>query len=405
LATFGCQGSKNVPAVQANKTQQVLNPTTSSLFVSWKDSISGVESFVLSKHTAPLQLSFYFTNTSYSNDGRYYWFYCAFPPSLSRILGCIDFLTDEITCFPETQFDDASPMVDLSSGEIYWIGGIGTTGSGRLTAPPALYKKAPGSKSPLIKVNSLNLGLKQFVRTTTHLTFNATKTSVNIDTQYGNEWLVGELPLDGTPFQLWQKFDVIYDHGQFNPVDPDLQLITQEHYVDPLTGKITSYKNRMWLIRKGEEAKPIYEDTYRRVAQHAHEWWSANGKRVYYVDYGLGTEYYDLETKERVNVWPHGTCHSHCDASERYFVGDIGTYKWDTGGCKVVFYNKETGKEINIASNLPVGQYGKRAAPYHADPHPQFCFGDKYICYTTTVLGQQTVAFVPVEQLIRLTSK
>lgn len=373
--------------------ENMTDPSTSSLFEKWKDPDSGVESYILKKHIAPLQLSFYFTNTSYTNDGRYYWFYCVFPPSLGRFLGCLDFQTNQLHYFPETEFNDASPMVDLSTGEAYWISNKG------------LYKKEPGENGVLTQVNTIDIVKGRYsVRTATHLTFNAAKTSVNIDAHCGSEWITGEFPLDGSPFIPWEKFGVCYNHAQFSPVDSDLQLIAQDHWRDPYTGFQIPYKNRIWLIRKGEKAYPVYDDSYKQVGRHCHEWWSADGKRIYYVDYDLGTEYYEIATGKRVNVWPNGTCHSHCDKTGAYFVGDIGTYTWDKG-CKVAFYNSETGKEIDIVSNLPVGQFGKRADPYHADPHPQFCFHDKYICYTTTVAGLQTVAFVAVEQLIRKTSE
>lgn len=32
-------------------------------------------------------------------------------------------------------------------------------------------------------------------------------------------------------------------------------------------------------------------------------------------------------------------------------------------------------------------------------PHPQFCLNDRYICYTTNVLGRVDVALTPVEAL------
>ncbi|MCD7973069.1 MAG: oligogalacturonate lyase family protein [Candidatus Azobacteroides sp.] len=372
--------------------QETRDPSTSSLFVKWQDPQSGVESYVLKAHVAPLQLSFYFTNISYTHDGRYYWFYCANPPSQGRTLGCIDFARDTIYTFPDTRFEDATPLIDLDSGEAYWFAGR------------SLYKKKPDPETLPVLINRLNYGKGTYsVRPSTHLTFNAAKTSVNIDSHDGNKWTIGELPLDGSPFIKWQEFDVCYNHGQFSPVDPELQLIAQDHWRDGNTGEQIWYQNRIWLIRKGQEAFPIYPDSEPQVKQHTHEWWAADGSRIYYVDYDNGTEYYDLNSNEKVNVWENGTCHSHCDKTGTYFAGDIGTYTWETG-CKLAFFNTRTQKEINIVSDFPIG-YAKRGAPYHADPHPQFCLDDKYICYTTTVLGIQTVAFVEVEQLIHLTKE
>ena len=43
----------------------------SKLFKPWIDPISGIKSYILTRHVAPIQQSFYFTNQSFSADGRY----------------------------------------------------------------------------------------------------------------------------------------------------------------------------------------------------------------------------------------------------------------------------------------------------------------------------------------------
>ena len=58
---------------------------------------TGVTIYVLSRKVAPVQEAFYFSNESMTPDGRYLWFYCAFPPSgtaaQGRTLGVVDFAT------------------------------------------------------------------------------------------------------------------------------------------------------------------------------------------------------------------------------------------------------------------------------------------------------------------------
>ena len=88
-------------------------------------------------------------------------------------------------------------------------------------------------------------------------------------------------------------------------------------------------------------------------------------------------------------------------------MGDISPYQWEKG-CRVAFYNIETKKECNIVSDLPPVPRDPLGSldllnRYHIDPHPQFCTGDEYISYTTTVPGYVTVAFSPVKELARRT--
>src|SRR6187402_2987367 len=93
-------------------------------FTPCTDPKSGITSFVLRLRVAPLQQSFYYTNPSFSRDGRFYWFYCSFPPSgnaaCGRSLAVMDFQSGQLRHFPETQFAEASPMVDPKNGDVYW---------------------------------------------------------------------------------------------------------------------------------------------------------------------------------------------------------------------------------------------------------------------------------------------
>ena len=84
----------------------------SKLFSPWADPATGVTVYLLTHKVAPVQEAFYFVNNSMTADGRYLWFYCAFPPSGSqlygRTLGVVDFEHQEVHHFPETQFQSIS---------------------------------------------------------------------------------------------------------------------------------------------------------------------------------------------------------------------------------------------------------------------------------------------------------
>lgn len=364
----------------------------SPLFIPWKDPLSGITSFLLARRIAPLQQTFYFTNQSFSNDGRFFWFYCAFPPGgdayYGRQLGVLDFAEQRIHYFPETQFMDASPFVDGETADVYWTTGL------------EIWKRGPNPEDKAARIGCFPAGLAQNrrpLRLATHLSLSADKSSFAIDAQFGSEWFVGDLPLDGSPFRLWQKFDRCYNHTQFSPADPDLLLTAQDFWFDPVTGKREEAEARLWLLRRGEEARPIFRGNPSSLR--GHEWWDADGLHVWHVHYQHGTEKTNIMTGQSALIWPGDHTHSHADRSGQYLVGDSIP---SPEVFRVAFFNVRTGKTVDIASHLPPLPIPR--AHYHVHPHPQFCLDDKYICYTTNVLGKVDVAFVRVADLVASTT-
>jgi hypothetical protein len=370
----------------------LLDFENSPCFEKWEDPKSGIVSYILNRHVAPVQQSFYFTNRSITNNGRYLWFYTAFPPAgsaeIGRTLGVVDLEKETITNFPDTQFRDGSPMVDLENGDIYWCWAY------------SIFCRSPEPNSPARLVNSLPKEIhkgRYGKRLATHLTTSTNRKELFIDAHLGNEWLIGTLPMDGGEFQTWQTFERCFNHAQINPNDPDLALIAQDWWIDVTTGEHKDLENRIWTIRRGEKAKPIFE----KGDSHAHEWWDADGKHIWYIDYNKGTHKVNIETLENTLVWENGNCHSHSSNCSNYLIGDIGTYTWNRTGCRVAFYNSRTQREVNIVTSPPPPHIPR--GDYHLDPHPQFCANDKLVVYTTTVKGQIDVALTKTEDLIAAT--
>ncbi len=368
---------------------------SSALFVSWIDPGSGVESFILKQRVAPIQQSFYFVNSGFTDDGRFLWFYCAFPPGgdayYGRQLAVVDFVEQTVRHFPETQFADASPFVDPQSGEVYWTSGLG------------IWKRGPLKTDKVERVGFFPAELarnRRPLRIATHLSRSADKRSFAIDAQIGSEWFVGDLAADGTGgFRLWQKFDRCYNHAQFSPADPDLILLAQDGWFDPSTGKEGETLDRLWLLRRGEPVRPLLPDARSPASLRGHEWWDSDGRHVWYVDYRSGTAKVNVATGQHASVWRNGHTHSHSDRTGQYLVGDINPEGDDW---RIAFFNANSGKEIDIVSKLPVPAYSRRA--YHIHPHPRFSLADRFICYTTNVRGSVDVAIVPVDQLIERTA-
>jgi len=386
-----------------------------TLFTPWTDKVTGVTSYLLTARAAPLQQSFYFVNPSMTEDGRYYWFYCVFPPSNGKCLGVVDFARRRVRCFPETQFSAASPLVDRQSGRVYWSNESG------------IWTRGPGDDEPPRLVNRFSPDLVRNRRVShyaSHHTFSSDRRALNIDTQIGSDWYIGSAPLDGSAIEIWQQAEGCHNHVQFSPSDPNLMLVAQDYHSDPSTGEIIPYANRLWLARRGGGLAAVYphriKEDYERMAttghiagevprpvtdrraMQGHEWWNASGSHIWYVQYGGGVERVGVGASVPERVWPHrSVSHAHADAVEQYLVLDALPSD-DPSDRRVSFLNRATGRHIDIVSFMP--DPPADWFRYHVHPHPQFCLRDRMICYTTTVCGRIDVAFASVEDLMARTS-
>jgi Tol biopolymer transport system component len=366
----------------------VKTPETSKLFKKWRDTKSGVESFILNPDSIPFVQSCYFVNTSYTNDGRYLWFYSLFPPSGSKCLGFVDFENDSVRFLPETQFLDASPMIDLENGDAYWI------------SKTELWKISPVPRAKPVLLNRFPDELaksRRPHRISTHLTFSADSKTLSLDAQIGNEWYVGAFPLDGRSPEIWQKItDCCANHAQSSPTDPELLMFANDGWNDAATGEKHDYAKRIWLIRKGGKAEPVFKEI---TPMHGHEWWDPDGKYIWYINYGTGTEKVDIKTRTRELVWPSKcVSHSHSDKDGKYIVSDISAHNINNE-CRVEFVDLSRQKTIDIVSSMPTMNELKK---YHIHPHPQFCLKDRYVCYTTTVQGRVSVALTSVSSILQM---
>jgi hypothetical protein len=363
------------------------------LFTPFTHPESGVTFHILTRKVAPVQQGFYFVNDSMSADGRYLWFYCAFPPSgtaaCGRTLGVVDFQTGEVRHYPETQFGEASPYVDATTGTIYW------------QHDRYVWKRGPHPDAPVELVNAIPddlIGGRRVQRAATHLTVSADGKELFVDLGLEMQWLFGSLPLDGGDFQLWHRFDRLYDHAQFSPTDPDEVLFAEEIHADPITGLTLPITDRLWLLRRGEKPRKILTEP----VWCSHEWWDPDGKHVWCV---WGNETWKVrvaDAKIEKIVLPHPCTHSHTSREGRLLVCDDFSQPWYRGArTKVHFLNRDSGREITLADNPAQDSHIGRH--YHIDPHPRFCCNDQYVVFTTTVRGEVDVAIVPTAELVRAT--
>lgn len=361
----------------------------SDLFTPVTHPESSVTSYILTRRVAPVQQGFYFVNDSMSADGRYLWFYCAFPPSLHRSLAVVDLVDQTVRHFPETSASGAH--VDPDTGFAYWCEGA------------AVWRRGPHADEGPEPINQLPpeiLGGREVSKLASHLTRSADGTEFFIDAKVGLAHIFGSLPLDGGPFETWWRFDRHHNHAQFSPTDPDTVLFAQEFHTDPLTGLRTRITDRLWTMTRGSEPRPILREP-RFVS---HEWWDADGEHVWCVDVGNNNETWRVRLAdgevERI-AFPRQCWHSHSSGDGRYIVGDSNNGFFRGCASTVHFMNRDTGKVIVLAEHAERADYV--GSNYHIDPHPRFVGGDRYVVFTTTVRGEIDLAIVPVDELIQAT--
>ena len=362
-------------------------------FESLTDKQTGITSHVLTKRVAEIQQGFYFVNSSVSADGEWLWFNCAFPPSPGKSLGVVSLNPQNpvIFHFPETQFSHESPLLAPEGNAVYFCQG------------PCIYKKTIGEKPVVVcTVDAADIAQRCFYGLATHLTMSADGKSLLVDMEIGNTWSIGVADIANGKIELLHEFPRKYNHAQFSPHDPDLFMMAEDWFYDRVSGRHVPFDHRTWLMNVAQTRFELInpKDWVRHNSYGSHEWWSKQGN-ILWVDYDKGVFEYNLKTEQTTHIWKRTLCHAHCDAAARYFCADESPYRWDKEDCAVKFFDRATGRDIDIAV-LPKPAYERRA--YHLDPHPHFSTAGDCIIYTTTARGMIDVAITDAQMLVSLLS-
>ena len=364
---------------------------------------SGAVYYLLKTHVATQQNGFYFVAPCMDEQGRYLWFRCTFPPAMYSTLGVVDFATDEVHHFPETQFSDETPTVDPITGTVYYAD------------DRAIYKRLPDPNASVEKI--CNLPSEFFKRkaivqkAATHLTFSPDRTQLFLDAITSKGVVIGVLTLSTGEFDLWERPEYLTNHGQFNPVYPGIALMAEEFD----TNEDGSYRSirtnadgvfmRLWTITK-EEGRRLWAPL--NLERATHEWWSADGRKIYYCKYNSvesnnGICSIDYFTGEHKLVAPVKAWHGFSNVDDTLFVFDENNGFYRGCASKVGLYNTKTGKKVYINSQNPEINPKNNPSPYHLDPHPRFNACDKYITFTTAVYGKPEVAIAKTDDIVALT--
>lgn len=359
-------------------------------FEPWTDATSGVTSYVLRERVAPLQQSFYFTNSSVSADENWLWFYAAFPPNLQQMLGvvCLDPARPSIRYFPQAGFAATSPMVAPEGDAAYFCMGR------------HVFKiQLDGQVQTICSVPEEYIAYRQFKRIVSHLTMSADGKYFLLDGDLGNFWWIGTGNIATGEVKVLLELATHYDHAQFSPVNPELFLLAQDWWKDKITGKHFRMNHRIWL---SDVAQTLFEPLqpshwYDHGSRGSHEWWSKDGM-VCWNDYSIGAFECHPRTRQMTHVWKRPLCHAHCSSDRQLWCADESPYKWGIAPVDILFFDRRTGRERKIVSDMPAPPVERSL--YHLDPHPQFSPRDSWIVYTTMVRGRVDVALTPVQPLL-----
>ena len=382
-------------------------PMTSKHFTKVVDPKTGIPHYVLTTKLAAYQQGFYFVNNSMSNDGRYLWFYVAAAPiydTMNRNLGFVDFLLDEVVICYDVLFDDATPYVDPETGDVYY------------SRDRAIYKRRPIKDEPAKLLTYTKI--KGYIRKlATHLTMTSDKKHFFLDINRADFGCIqGTVDIQTGEFTEWSRapLGVNMNHGQINPKNDNLALCAYDGWADMAEGaphKIPFDENgvyqRLWTLTA--DGKRTMHPAMHNYA--THEWWSADGKKIYYCCDNHGIYGIDLESGEDVTILDGvDPWHAHSTKDDLYFIYDekkLERYggKWYRG-CPAAlnFLNRKTGKHLVVISEMPENGFTpENQTAYHIDPHPRFTENEKYVVFSTSELGGCDLAVAVVDDLIKAT--
>ncbi len=364
-----------------------------------RDPVTDAEYYVLLTHVAAQQQSFYFVNPSMTDDCRYLWFYCSFPPAMYTTLGVIDLELDEVQHFPETE-RISGPLVDLATGDVLYGGHQG------------FFRRSPDPAKPVERICDVPGILLKYGPPSslgTHLTYSPDKKEIFVDARSGDKFLAGSLELASGEFSLWREWDFCRNHAQFNPADRDLVLMAEDHYVDRTENRFHPIRYnekeefmRLWTVRRdGAETMHPPLDGQRAT----HEWWSADGRKIYYCRYTLeggnnAVARLDLSSGKHEVAAPVRAWHAFSSRDESFLVYDENEVFFRGTSSKVALFDMKTGKNLYIVSHNPALASRERPSVYHLDPHPQLVGGERYVAFTASVNGRADVAVAPVRPLL-----
>lgn len=364
-------------------------------FEEFIDPQSGVKSYILKEKVAQLQQNFYFSEIGLTDDNEYMWFQCMNWPAEFIYLGVMSMNPEKpfIRAFPAAGIHGPSCKPNVIPGTHDAVFSVGKT----------LYRvDIEGNITKVLEIDEDFLQGRTVERLSTNTSFNADGELVALDMRIAGKTYVATGNLKTAEIKMIHKFKSHYTHAQFSPVEPELMLIDQDWEIEADTGERFDIDQRMWLMDTGcTKFEPVLpEKWFRHGSIICHDFWSQDGW-LCWPDFEDAVYEYNVETKELSKVWDNIMCHVHTN-DRKFWVGDASPYKWGLKPCRVIFFDRESGQEVDIFSAMPKPKFVSGGI-YHLDPHPQFSRDGKNIISMTTVRnGEVDISITPVEPLVKL---
>ena len=357
-------------------------------FTAWRDPESNVTSYILTERVAPVQENFYFTFECMSADGELLWFQATHPPGGGRSLAVVGLN-------PEAPFIRHWPNAGAGQGAL--------TPDGRgcyVCLDNEIWLWRVDEEPQRVSVLDAKWINHRAFSGLRGITLSADHRLLLVHGKIGVHWFVGVGDLETGEVTILKEFGAHHNHTQFHPAIPNLFLIAEDWWHDPVSGQHFPYDHRTWIM---DVEQPLYQPVTPKLwvghgFRPSHEWWSGDGW-LCWNDYATGCFEWHLEAQEIIQTWEGPKCHAHCSNDRQLWVADESPYKWKDKPCQILFYDRRNDKQYTIASAMPYPKI-RRKYQVDTDPHPRFGPDDSCISYTTSVLGDTDLAITRVEDIL-----
>ena len=365
-------------------------------FEEYVDERSGVKSYILKKIAAPIQQNLYFTHLGgITTDGEYMWIRCAEWPSDVIRYGavCLNPDNPSIRVFNNVTNDINSLLNPIPE-----------THKALFSVRNKVYEvDVFGNVREILSLDEDFIHGRLIRRISTHLSLNSKNELILLDMYIGGKSYVAVGNYKTGEIRHIYKSERHLNHAQFSPTDEKLFIIDQDWVKDWQSGERFDVDQRIWLMDVDEtKMEPIDPGNWfkHNASIYCHDFWSADGW-ICWPDLLEYVYEYNVYTKEKNTVWKRSVCHAHT-LDRKLWVADATPYGWNP--CDVIFFDRESKKEINIFSSLPKPNYD--TGLYHLDPHPAFSPDGNFIVSMTTVKdGEIDIALTPVAPLLEKCKK
>ena len=423
-----------------NVVEKPWNPTDEELFADdyfdkYVDPVSGVVSYWFKSELKEFPdkyntQSTYYLTKSMTDDLRFCYFFVSTKEKDGRLptersARIFDFKERKLYTFPGT--DGCYPYLDNKTDVLYYFemnpAKNGVRDGGRFWKRDLL--NAPKSPVQLASLPKAVAPTGCYVnRALSHITLTQDKQWVFLDSWVNDRFIQGMLNIYTGEWDEWSRNnnEKHLTHGQINPKNDKEVFLAMDSWDDSqgVHHSIDSfYDKEKDVFPKIHIMSP--DGSYRIIDPRdasnnnnnyvTHCMWHYDGDHLYWCASGVNIR----NVRTGKHEYPYQKRATHCNLTydmkyitldNDQLAGDGDFDGWRGGRWRVTFFNRETGKSVDLITESPAITTKDKPSRIHPDPHPHFVCNDKYIvCTMADKTGYLRWSITPVDQLIRLTSK